>query len=156
MFSTGIYANASSKMITANGFVKAGSDDTYVLLAGGGASKISDLSVSTAAKVTITNSDANATYRLVWHSSSDLYSTGGIYCNPSTDCIYASHYYETSDRAKKTNIEYFSEHIRKFTLKASGKTAYGVIAQEVAEMFREGEDGNMTVNYSSVLSYYIG
>jgi hypothetical protein len=23
-------------------------------------------------------------------------------------------------------------------------------------MFREGEDGNMTVNYSSVLSYYVG
>lgn len=139
-----------------NGFKKGTLGDTYVLLAGGGASKISDLQVSAATKITVTNSDANATYRLVWHSSNDLYSTGGIYCNPGTDCIYASHYYETSDRAKKTNIEYFSEHIRKFTLKESGKQAYGVIAQEVAEMFREGEDGNMTVNYSSVLSYYVG
>jgi len=35
MFSTGIYANASTKMITAAGFIKTGSDDTYVLLGGG-------------------------------------------------------------------------------------------------------------------------
>jgi hypothetical protein len=35
--------------------------------------------------------------------------------------MYAAHYYETSDRAKKDNIEAVSEHIRKFTLKSSGK-----------------------------------
>ena len=31
MFSTGIYANASTKMITANGFIKAGSSENYVV-----------------------------------------------------------------------------------------------------------------------------
>ena len=46
MFSTGIYANANTKMITANGFVKASSDDTYVLLAGGGAKAINDFATS--------------------------------------------------------------------------------------------------------------
>ena len=70
--------------------------------------------------------------------------------------VYAGSYYTTSDRSKKTNINIFSEHISKFTLKETNKDAYGVIAQEVPEMFRDGEEGNMTVNYSSILSYYIG
>lgn len=46
MFSTGIYANASTKMITANGFIKAGSSDTYFLLGGGGHKAISDFATS--------------------------------------------------------------------------------------------------------------
>ena len=43
MFSTGIYANASTKMITANGFIKAGSSNNYVLLGGGGHKTISSI-----------------------------------------------------------------------------------------------------------------
>jgi hypothetical protein len=35
MFSTGIYANASTKMITAAGFIKTGSDSSHVLLGDG-------------------------------------------------------------------------------------------------------------------------
>jgi hypothetical protein len=70
--------------------------------------------------------------------------------------INATNFYTTSDRNKKTNISSFSEHIRKFQLKDTEKWHYGVIAQEVEEMFRDGEEGNMTVNYNSVLSYYIG
>ena len=46
MFSTGIYANASTKMITANGFIKAGSDDSYVLLGGGNHKALSDFSMA--------------------------------------------------------------------------------------------------------------
>ena len=46
MFSTGIYANANTKMITANGFIKAGSSDNYVLLGGGNHVALSDLSTS--------------------------------------------------------------------------------------------------------------
>jgi hypothetical protein len=69
---------------------------------------------------------------------------------------YAPNYYTTSDRSKKQNISSFSEHIRKFQLKDTEKWHYGVIAQEVEEMFRDGEEGNMTVNYNSVLSFYIG
>lgn len=68
----------------------------------------------------------------------------------------STNYYTTSDRNKKQNISSFSEHIRKFQLKDTEKWHYGVIAQEVEEMFRDGEEGNMTVNYNSVLSFYIG
>lgn len=70
--------------------------------------------------------------------------------------VGASNFYTTSDRSKKQNISTFSEHIRKFQLKDTEKWHYGVIAQEVEEMFRDGKEGNMTVNYNSVLSYYIG
>ena len=70
--------------------------------------------------------------------------------------MYAVNFYTSSDRNKKTNISTLSEHIKKFTLKETNRDAYGVIAQEVPEMFREGEEGNMTVNYNSVLSYYVG
>jgi len=70
--------------------------------------------------------------------------------------LTCTNFYTTSDRNKKTNISSFSEHIRKFQLKDTEKWHYGVIAQEVPEMFRDGEEGSMTVNYNSVLSYYIG
>ena len=46
MFSTGIYANASTKMITANGFIKVGSSNNYVLLGGGDHKALSDFSMS--------------------------------------------------------------------------------------------------------------
>jgi hypothetical protein len=46
MFSTGIYANASTNMITASGFIKNGYDDTSVLLAGGGAKALSDFAMA--------------------------------------------------------------------------------------------------------------
>lgn len=78
-----------------------------------------------------------------------------FYVQKNGNC-YGVNFYSTSDRAKKQNISSFSEHIRKFQLKSTEKWHYGVIAQEVEEMFREGEEGNMTVNYNSVLSYYIG
>lgn len=84
---------------------------------------------------------------LTLYQSGDLVSAGNI---------YATNFYTTSDRNKKQNITTFSEHIRRFQLKDAKKWYYGVIAQEVPEMFRDGEEGNMTVNYSSVLSYYVG
>lgn len=43
-----------------------------------------------ASTVTVNNSDANSTYRMVWHSGNTLFSTAGIYCNPSTDYLYAA------------------------------------------------------------------
>lgn len=45
---------------------------------------------SGASTVTVNNSDSNSTYRMVWHSGNTLYGTGGIYCNPSTDYMYAN------------------------------------------------------------------
>lgn len=62
MFSTGIYANASTKMITANGFIKAGSSNDYVLLGGGDHKTESSLSVSSATSATkLTSSAGSAT-----------------------------------------------------------------------------------------------
>lgn len=46
-----------------------------------------------ASTVTVNDSNANSTYRMVWHSGNTLYGTGGIYCNPSTDALYATRYY---------------------------------------------------------------
>ena len=86
----------------------------------------------------------------------NTYFAGGSYYIDRSGNTYFANYYTTSDRNKKQNISSFSEHIRKFQLKNTGKWHYGVIAQEVPEMFRDGEEGNMTVNYNSVLSYYIG
>lgn len=46
MFSTGIYANASTKTITANGFIKVGSSNNYVLLGDGSHKALSDFATS--------------------------------------------------------------------------------------------------------------
>lgn len=43
-----------------------------------------------ASTVTVNDSNSNSTYRMVWHSGNTLYGTGGIYCNPYTDAMYAS------------------------------------------------------------------
>lgn len=118
-----------------------------------------------ASTVTVNNSDANSTYRMVWHSGNTLFSTAGIYCNPSTDCLYASHYYETSDIAFKTNIKPIlnSDNIpvlKSFDWKSDGSHSYGLIAQELEamgypELVSEG-DGYKTVNYSAALSLIVG
>ena len=79
--------------------------------------------------------------------------SGNLYTRSS---IYAYGFNTISDRTKKTNIMQFSDHIYRFTYKDTNKDAYGVIAQNVEDMFRDGEEGNMTVNYDSVLSYYVG
>ena len=81
--------------------------------------------------------------------------TGNVWLEAQGN-MYAANFYTTSDLNKKKNITILSEHIRKFQLKDTEKWYYGVIAQEVPEMFREGQEGSMTVNYNSVLSYYVG
>lgn len=47
-------------------------------------------SASTAGQVTINyNNDSNSTYQMLWGSGNSVYGTGGIYCNPSSDYLYA-------------------------------------------------------------------
>ena len=47
-------------------------------------------SVSIASQVTINyNNDSNSTYQMLWGSGNSVYGTAGIYCNPSTDYLYA-------------------------------------------------------------------
>ena len=47
-------------------------------------------SAGTSSNVVVNNSNANSTYRMVWHSGNTLFSTNNIYCNPSTDQIYSA------------------------------------------------------------------
>ena len=114
-----------------------GSDDRFVIY--NATANLHTIGIEKNGNVGIGTSESGASYKL--HVNGDA---------------AATNFYTTSDSSKKDNITLLSEHIRKFTLKETGKEHYGVIAQEVEEMFREGEEGSYTVNYNSILSYYIG
>ena len=60
------------------------------------------LSANTASSVTINyNNDSNSTYQMLWGSEKSIYGTAGIYCNPSTDYLYATSM-QTSDWFRST------------------------------------------------------
>lgn len=95
------------------------------------------------------------------------YFSTGIYANASTKSVYATHFYETSDRQFKTNIESILSSdncpkIRQFNWKENGSRSYGFIAQELEEQGYEElvdtneENGSKTVNYSAALSLVVG
>ena len=123
-------------------------------------------SAGSASTVTVNSSDANSTYRMVWHSGNTLYGTGGIYCNPSTDALYASAFYETSDIRLKQNINPVLTsnnipQIKEFDWKNTGKHSYGLIAQELesmgySELVDTKDDGYKSVNYTAALCLIIG
>ena len=123
-------------------------------------------SATIASTVTVNSSDANSTYRMVWHSGNTLYGTGGIYCNPSTDALYASAFYETSDIRFKKNVKQVLTsndipQIKEFDWKNSGKHSYGLIAQELesmgySELVDTKDDGYKSVNYTAALCLIIG
>ena len=49
------------------------------------------VSAGTSGAVTINyNNDSNSTYQMLWGSGNYVYGTGGIYCNPYTDYMYAN------------------------------------------------------------------
>ena len=111
------------------------------------------------------NTDTNSTFRLTFNSGHSLFSTAGIYCNPSTDSLYATHFYETSDIKFKYNIKNILTsdnipQIKEFNWKSDGSIGYGLIAQELEEMgyselVDDGGD-HKTVNYSAALSLIVG
>lgn len=129
-------------------------------------------------KVLVTNSDTNTTYRIPMRSGTDgsncdLLSTAGIYCNPSTDTLFASDYQIPSDIRLKTivsNITDATATIGKLsTIKykwneLSGKETtavhIGVIAQEVEELLPElvttnPDTGYKTVSYNGLIPLLI-
>ena len=120
----------------------------------------------TASSVTVNDSNSNSTYRMVWHSGNTLYSTAGIYCNPSTDTLYASAFYESSDIRLKQNIKRVLTsndipQIKEFDWKNTGKHSYGLIAQELesmgySELVDTKDDGYKSVNYTAALCLIIG
>ena len=78
--------------ISSNGrlYYRFNNGSTWSTTANGGSWRTVAWTTDTMSYITVTNSDSNSTYRMVWHSGSSLYSTGGIYCNPSTDWLYAT------------------------------------------------------------------
>lgn len=115
-------------------------------------------SAGNASTVTVNNSDSNSTYRMVWHSGNTLYSTAGIYCNPYSDYLYATHYYETSDIRKKNILNYIENidleniPIVQFEWKEKPNRIHiGSIAQEVEKILPEvveiGYDGYKSIDY---------
>ena len=117
-------------------------------------------SASTSSQVTINyNNDSNSNYQMLWGSGNSVYGTGGIYCNPYYDYLYATNFYTTSDVRRKTSIKRISKHIYSFYFKENLETLqYGVIAQEVETENPELVDNSgkyKTVNYNSTLSLYV-
>ena len=112
------------------------------------------------------NNDSNSTYQMLWGSGNYVYGTGGIYCNPSTDTLYASAFYESSDIRLKQNIKQVLTsndipQIKEFDWKNTGKHSYGLIAQELesmgySELVDTKDDGYKSVNYTAAHSLIIG
>jgi len=117
----------------------------------------------TSSAVTVNNSDANSTYRMLWHSGNTIYSTAGIYCNPSTDILYASQLQATSDESVKTNWRNIdSNFVDKLATAKVGiydrtdieLTQAGVSAQSWQKILPETvllnkENGLLSVNYGN-------
>jgi hypothetical protein len=98
------------------------------------------------------NNDSASTYQMLWGSGNYVYGTAGIYCNPSTDTIYANGNiiaYASSDSRYKDNQQLITNPIGKL-LALRGMTFtwnnlqqdfkgndYGLIYQDVAAVMPE-------------------
>jgi len=116
----------------------------------------------TSSAVTVNDSDANSTYRMLWHSGNTVYSTAGIYCNPSTDILYASQLQATSDERVKTNWRgVCDDYVLKLSQVKSGVydrtdielTQAGSSAQDwqklLPEVVSENENGTLSLAYAN-------
>jgi hypothetical protein len=121
---------------------------------------------ATASSVNINyNNDSNSTYQMLWGSGSAIYGTGGIYCNPASDVVYASGFQVASDLRLKSNVQDsnygLSEvlQLRSVQYDRNENHEIGLIAQEVEtvlpEFVKEGQDGIKSVNYSQMVSVLI-
>ena len=98
------------------------------------------------------NNDSASTYQMLWGSGNSIYGTAGIYCNPSTDTIYANGNiiaYASSDSRYKDNQQLITNPIGKL-LALRGMTFtwnnlqqdfkgddYGLIYQDVVTVMPE-------------------
>jgi hypothetical protein len=113
---------------------------------------------------------------MLWGSGNGVYGTGGIYCNPNSDIIYAGDFYVTSDDRLKDRIGNVTNALAavnslngfKFTWNekatelrsyTSEQTQVGVSAQEVEAILPEAvhtdADGYKTVSYDSIVPLLI-
>lgn len=88
-FSSTITANITGNAGSVSGGVYTSGDQT-IYGTKTFASQISGSISGTAGSVVINyNNDSNSTYQMLWGSGNGVYATGGIYCNPSSDWLYA-------------------------------------------------------------------
>lgn len=122
------------------------------------------------------NNDTNSTFQMLWGSGNSVYGTGGIYCNPASDIIYAGDFYVTSDDRLKNRVGNVQNALAavnslngfKFTWNEKAAelrnytnetTQVGVSAQEVEAILPEAvhtdADGYKTVSYDSLVPLLI-
>ncbi len=160
---TAVTLNGSSKAASTASFyapTTAGTNGYVLKSSGTGAPTW--VNINTLVTGVSVNTATSGNYTLVGHDGNTLYSKSGIYLNAASACLYAAHYYETSDIKFKTNVKPIlsSDNIptlREFIWKKDGSKSYGFIAQELeaqgySELVDTSEDGTKTVNYSAALS----
>lgn len=66
-------------------------------------------SAGTSSTVTINyNNNSNSTYQMLWGSGTSVYGTGNIYCNPSSNYIYAAAFYDSDNTGYYLNPNGYS------------------------------------------------
>lgn len=165
---TSITLNGSSKAATTASFYAPTSEgvQNYVLVSGGSGKTPDWASIDDLVNGVDITEATSGTYELVGHSGDTLYSKTGVYFNAGTACLFAAHFYETSDIKFKTDVKSITSMenlpvLREFTWKDSGAKSYGFIAQELeeqgySELVNTNEKGTKTVNYSAALSLIVG
>ncbi len=150
-----------------NGYITSAGSCAYATTAGNGG--VTSVNGSTGA-VTIAagistinyNNDSNSTYQMLWGSGNAIYGTGGIYCNPATDTLYAAAVQATSDETLKTNWRNLTDNfVEKLAQIKSGTydridielVQDGVSAQSLQTLLPNsvsmGENGKLTVSYGN-------
>jgi hypothetical protein len=106
---------------------------------------------------------------MVWHSGNTLYSTAGIYCNASSDTLYATNFSSQSDIRIKDNIQTLEGTLDKLKLirgveydrndREDRMHQLGVIAQEVEKVYPDmvdtDEEGMKSVAYTQLIPVLI-
>ena len=74
------------------------------------------------------NNDSNSTYQMLWGSGNSVYGTGGIYCNPASDYLYATSMYVNGDwfRQSGSGGHYWESYSRGLRV-ADAEFSYGNI-----------------------------
>lgn len=165
---TSITLNDSSKASTTASFYAPEEPGTlnHVLISRGAGEAPTWTNINNLVTGVTVNSSTSGTYDLVGHSGDTLYAKSGVYFNAGTACLFAAHFYETSDIKFKTDIKSITSSdnmpiLREFTWKENGTKSYGFIAQELEELGYEelvntNDEGTKTVNYSAALSLIVG